>query len=101
MGDKISFKIIKVKDLEGNVTEFDLSKKLGNYLYKVTGDLGMLKVAQTIYDKGEVALNEEIRKELLKALNSPMCIFSAIVKQELLRLIKLEQQEASKMDKGK
>jgi hypothetical protein len=35
---KINFRNIKVKDLDGNELSYDVSKSLGNFIYKVTPD---------------------------------------------------------------
>ena len=65
---KIDFRKIEVTDIEGNKSTFDVSKELGNTIYKNTPDLGELDFAQEIYKQGEVEVDEEkaaiIRKYL-------------------------------------
>ncbi|KAA4671579.1 hypothetical protein F3B42_14140 [Bacteroides ovatus] len=56
---KIDFRKIQVKDIEGNVVSFDISKSLGNTIYQNTPDLGELELAQSIYKNGEVELSSE------------------------------------------
>jgi hypothetical protein len=59
---KVTFKRLRVpSDLKR--TEFiecDVRKDLGNHIFRECSDLGMLKLAEKIYDSGdEVELNEE------------------------------------------
>lgn len=56
---KIDFRKIQVKDIEGNIVPFDISKMLGNTIYQNTADLGELELAQNIYKNGEVELLPE------------------------------------------
>lgn len=56
---KINFKEIQVRDIEGNIVPFDISKVLGNAIYQKTADLGELELAQNIYKNGEVELSPE------------------------------------------
>lgn len=56
---KIDFRKIKVSDIEGKETTMDISKEMGNTIYKNTPDLGELEFAQEIYKKGEVDVTEE------------------------------------------
>ncbi|MCS2620813.1 hypothetical protein NXW11_23260 [Bacteroides thetaiotaomicron] len=46
---EIDFRKIEVTDIEGNKSTFDISKELGNTIYKNTPDLGELDFAQAIY----------------------------------------------------
>ena len=55
---KIDFRKIAVKDIEGKDSNLDLSKELGNTIYKNTPDLGELEFAQELYKKGEVDVDE-------------------------------------------
>jgi len=83
---KLKLSKLKVKDLEGNEQLFDVSKSFANYLYKATGDLGMLKAAQTLYEKGEVELEDNQVAEVTTLVNHDKnCTFIAIVKQEILK----------------
>lgn len=54
---KIDFRKIEVTDIEGNNSTFDISKELGNTIYKNTPDLGELDFAQEIYKQGEVEVD--------------------------------------------
>ena len=56
---KIDFRKIKVSDIEGKETTMDISREMGNTIYKNTPDLGELEFAQEIYKKGEVDVTEE------------------------------------------
>ena len=49
---KIDFRKISVKDIEGNETLMDISKELGNSIYRNTPDLGELELAQELYKAG-------------------------------------------------
>lgn len=67
---KIDFRKIQLKDIEGTVAPFDISKVLGNTIYQKTADLGELELAQNIYKNGEVELSPEQAeriKEYVKA----------------------------------
>lgn len=55
----IDFRKIQVKNIEGTVEPFDISKVLGNTIYQKTADLGELELAQQIYKNGEVELSPE------------------------------------------
>ena len=54
---KINFKKITVTDLDGNKSTVDISKELGNAIYKQTTDIGELDFAREIYHKGELELS--------------------------------------------
>ncbi|VFB14368.1 Uncharacterised protein [Bacteroides heparinolyticus] len=56
---KIDFRKIKVSDIEGKETTMDISKEMGNTIYKNTPDLGELEFALDLYKKGEVEVTEE------------------------------------------
>ena len=55
---KIDFRKIEIKDINGNVSVIDLSKELGNLIYKNTPDLGELEFAQELYKNGEVEVDD-------------------------------------------
>ena len=55
---KIDFRKIEIEDINGNVSVIDLSKELGNLIYKNTPDLGELEFAQELYKNGEVEVDE-------------------------------------------
>ena len=56
---KINFKKITVTDIDGNNSTVDVSKELGNAIYKQTQDIGELDFAREIYHKGEIDLSIE------------------------------------------
>lgn len=85
---KINFRNIKVKDLDGNELSYDVSKSLGNFIYKVTPDLGMFQLAQRMYNEGEVEIPEELKEQLVRIISHPQCPFIAIVKQNILEQLK-------------
>lgn len=62
---KIDFRKIEVKDIEGNNSTLDLSKMLGNAIYKKTSDLGELELAREIYKNGEVEIDIQ-QAEMIK-----------------------------------
>ena len=55
---KIDFRKIEVKNIEGKNSTLDISKELGNAIYKNTPDLGELDFAQELYKKGEVDVDD-------------------------------------------
>lgn len=83
----IDFRKITVKDLDGNELTYDVSKSLGNFIYKVTPDLGMFQLAQSMYNKGEVEIPEQLKEQLKAIISHPQCPFIAMVKQEILNLL--------------
>lgn len=87
---KINLTNIEVKNLDGEVRAFDISKNFANYIYQRTVDLGMLDVAQEIYKKGEVEINEDQQKEIVTLINLPECPFIAMIKRQLLNLMEDE-----------
>ncbi len=54
---KVDFRKIEALDIEGNKSSFDISKELGNAIYRNTPDLGELEFAQEIYKNGEVEVD--------------------------------------------
>ncbi len=56
---KIDFRKITVQDVTGKDSALDISKELGNAIYKNTPDLGELDFAQELYKKGEVEMDEK------------------------------------------
>ena len=55
---KIDFRKILVEDVTGKNSTLDISKELGNAIYKNTPDLGELDFAQELYKKGEYSIDE-------------------------------------------
>ena len=90
---KLNFKKITVTDLDGETVSVDISKSFGNFLYQNTGDLGMLEVAQEMYKKGEVELDDKARGEILTILKHPQCSFLAIVKKALIDILEKDEKK--------
>ena len=84
---KVNFRKIAVTDLDGEKVSFDISKSFGNFLYQNTGDLGMLEVAQNMYKKGDIEVDDKAREEMLVILRHPSCSFLAVVKKALIDLL--------------
>jgi len=78
---KIDFRKIAVKDIEGKNSNLDLSKELGNSIYRNTADLGELELARNIYKDGEVEvdagqaeiLNKYVREGFLAFVQEALC----------------------------
>lgn len=81
---KIDFRELKVKDLDGNELVYDVSKSLGNFIYRVTPDIGMFQLAQKMYNDGEVEIPDELKEQLVAIVSHPQCPFVAIIKQTIL-----------------
>lgn len=56
---KIDFRKISVEDVTGKNSTLDISKELGNAIYRNTPDLGELDFAQELYKKGEVDVDDK------------------------------------------
>lgn len=78
---KIDFRKITVTDIEGNEKTFDVSKELGNTIYKNTPDLGELDFAQEIYKQGEIEVDEEKAGIIRKYMESGQ--FLAFIKKSV------------------
>ena len=78
---EIDFRKIEVTDIEGKKSTFDISKELGNTIYKITPDLGELDFAQAIYKQGEVEINEEKAEAVRKYMDVGQ--FFAFVKKSV------------------
>jgi len=78
---KIDFTKIEVTDIEGNKSTLNISKELGNSIYKNTADLGELELARSIYKDGEIEvdagqaaiLNRYIREGFLAFVQESVC----------------------------
>ena len=90
---KIDFRKIETIDLDGEKVSYDISKSFGNFLYQSTGDLGMLEVAQNMYKKGEIEIDDKARGEMLVILKHPNCSFLAVVKKALIDLLEKEEEK--------
>lgn len=57
----MNFKQLQIEiDLDGTIETVDISKELGNIIYKGAVDLGQLELARNIYlSKGDIELTEE------------------------------------------
>lgn len=80
---KIDFRKIEVEDIEGKKSTVDVSKVLGNTIYKHTTDLGELEFAQEIYKQGEVEVDAQKSEIVKKYLDVGQ--FLAYVKISVLR----------------
>lgn len=72
---KIDFRKIEVKDIEGTNSTLDISKELGNDIYKKTGDLGELELARDIYKNGEVDVDAQQATVLSKYVRDGFLAF--------------------------
>jgi len=78
---KIDFRKIEVIDIEGKKSTLDMSKELGNQIYRKTADLGELELARSIYKDGEIEvdagqatiLNKYIREGFLAFVQESIC----------------------------
>lgn len=65
---KFQFSKVELKDLEGkNLGK--VNKELANAIYQLSGDLGMLPIAQDIYNNKEVELTPPQIEELTKIVS--------------------------------
>lgn len=55
----IDFSKFKIKDIEGNDVEVDISKPLGNAIYFGAADISQADLGREIYKRGAVALTRE------------------------------------------
>jgi len=78
---KIDFRKIEATDIEGNKSTFDVSKELGNTIYKNTPDLGELDFAQEIYKQGEVEVDESKAEIIRKYMEEGQ--FLAFIKKSV------------------
>lgn len=86
--EAIDFRHIELTDLNEEKFQIDISKQFGNYLYRSTGDLGMLDVAQEIYRTGELKEPSiDIKQSLLRLLHDPNCELIALLKKKLIETI--------------
>lgn len=78
---KIDFREIETTDIEGNKSTFDVSKELGNTIYKNTPDLGELDFAQTLYREGEIEVDESKAEIIRKYMETGQ--FLAFIKKSV------------------
>ena len=81
---KLNFKTIPTRDIEGNLEPRDISKELGNYIYRETSDLGELDLAQRIYKDGEVEVNDAEIEIIKKYIDSAYKAFVKKAFEEML-----------------
>lgn len=81
---KLNFKAVPTRDIEGNLESRDISKELGNYIYRETSDLGELDLAQRIYKDGEVEANESEIEIIRKYINGG---YKAFVKKAFEEMV--------------
>jgi hypothetical protein len=95
---KVDFRKVEIKDIEGKKVPHDLSKDLGNAIFKQTTDLGELDLARDIYHKGEVDLNKK-DAEIIKHYVEEY--FLAFIKETLIPVLDLIINEKGKPSKNK
>ncbi len=82
---KVDFRKIQVQDIEGKNVTVDISKELGNSIYKNTPDLGELDFAQSIYKDGEVEIDKTQAEIIRKYLDAGG--FLAFVKKSVFEIL--------------
>ena len=83
---KLNFKAVPTRDIEGNLEPRDISKELGNYIYRETSDLGELDLAQRIYKNGEIEATDEEIEIIRKYINSG---YKAFVKKAFEEMVSM------------
>lgn len=81
---KLNFKAVPCRDIEGNLEPRDISKELGNFIYRETSDLGELDLAQRIYKGGEIEASEEEIEIVRKYINGG---YKAFVKKAFEEMV--------------
>lgn len=81
---KLNFKAVPTRDIEGNLEPRDISKELGNYIYRETSDLGELDLAQRIYKDGEVEVNDAEIEIIKKHIDNAYKAFVKKAFEEML-----------------
>jgi hypothetical protein len=81
---KLNFKAVPTRDIEGNLEPRDISKELGNYIYRETSDLGELDLAQRIYKDGEVEVNDAEIEIIKKYIDNAYKAFVKKAFEEML-----------------
>lgn len=83
---KVDFRKVELKDIEGNIELYNLSKELGNAIYKKTADLGELDLAQRIYKEGEVEIDDAEKEVIKKYVKQNFLAFVQLAVNEMLEL---------------
>jgi len=81
---KINFRDFKTMDIEGKEQVLDISKELGNAIYRETMDIGEVELARKIYLEGELELSEgevEIVKSFMERF------FKGFIKEAFYKII--------------
>lgn len=78
---EIDFKSIEIENLDGSKESLDISKELGNAIFRKTQDLGELELAREIYRKGKVDLTTEQAQAVRNYVEDT---FLAFVKETVL-----------------
>lgn len=81
---KVDFRKIQLKDIEGGIVPFDMSKVLGNTIYQKTRDLGELELAQNIYKNGEVELTPEQAERIREYVKDNFAAIAQVAVNEAL-----------------
>lgn len=81
---KVDFRKIQLKDIEGGIVPFDMSKVLGNTIYQQTRDLGELELAQNIYKNGEVELTPEQAERIKECVKDNFAAIAQVAVNEAL-----------------
>lgn len=81
---KVDFRKIQLKDIEGGIVPFDMSKVLGNIIYQKTRDLGELELAQDIYKNGEVELTPEQAERIREYVKDNFAAIAQVAVNEAL-----------------
>lgn len=81
---KVDFRKIQLKDIEGGIVPFDMSKVLGNTIYQKTRDLGELELAQDIYKNGEVELTPEQAERIKEYVKDNFAAIAQVAVNEAL-----------------
>ena len=76
----IDFKNITIKDIEGNESTVDISKDLGNILYRSAVNQEGLEISRELYHNGEMDITKE-NAEVIK--NIIASSFLAVVQESL------------------
>lgn len=81
---KINFKNFKTMDIEGKEQVLDISKELGNTIYRETMDIGEVELARRIYLEGELELSEG-EVEIIKTFMERF--FKGFIKEAFYKII--------------
>jgi len=77
---KIDFKELAVKSIDDVDIVVDISKDLGNLIFKDTQDIGELELARSIYNSGEIDVDSNSASIIKKYIDIG---FKAFVKETI------------------